>query len=419
MQAFWQTFGTKSPISDATSFIMTNYVHNSTQPSKHILPAAWIVVAVFFLSNAATPLYVRWQSTLQFSSTTLTLIFSVYIFALLATLLIAGQVSDYFGRRCVLVPGLIAALTACILFATATSVVEILLARFLSGVAVGTAVSAGMAAVVDVAAPDQKKEASLRASIAMVLGAGVGPLMAGIFIQSLAAPVVPIFAVEAVVLLTALATLFRLPLNAKKTRAPLRLRWPTVPVANRRQVAAGIATFGPGLSATSFVLALGPTLLSTLLDAGSPLLSGGMACAMFLTAVASQAIFRRCEVHTLFAASALSTLLSATLLAVAIFLSSVSALVLAALLAGAGQGLGQLGGLTLIGLNVPEESRAQSNALLNIGAYVPAAGLLLVSGVSIDELGLTHGAAVFAGVIAVAAALGGAWAVKDTRRVFQ
>lgn len=417
-EKFSHTIGAQgsTPWLPASPLFMTNYVNKPAQASSHVLPAAWIVTAIFFLSNAVTPLYVRWQSALQFSSTTLTLIFNAYILALLATLLVAGQLSDHFGRRFVLVPGIIAALIACVLFATATSVADILAARFLSGLAVGAAVSAGMAAVVDLAAPSQRKKAALSASIAMVLGAGLGPLMAGIFIQSFAAPVLPIFVVEAIVLLTALVIVIRLPMKARKPSARLQLRWPTVPVANRRQVAAGIATFGPGLTTTSFVLALGPTLLSTLLGAGSPLLSGGMACAMFLTAVAAQLVFGRCEVRTLFAGSALFTCLAATCLIASILLSSASALVIAALLAGAGQGLGQLGGLTLIGLNVPQEMRAQSNAILNMGAYIQAAGLLLISGAAIDAIGLTLGATVFAGVIAVFAAIGGMWAVRETGR---
>ncbi|MEK1854253.1 MAG: hypothetical protein AAAC48_20900 [Phyllobacterium sp.] len=44
----------------------------------------------------------------------------------------------------------------------------------------------------------------------------------------------------------------------------------------------------------------------------------------------------------------------------------------AAVFAGAGQGLGQLEGLTLIGTHVPTNRRAEANAVLNIGGgYVP------------------------------------------------
>ncbi|WP_211336359.1 hypothetical protein [Nocardia tenerifensis] len=66
--------------------------------------AAWPVMAVFVLSNAATPLYVVWQRELGFSSGTLTAIFASYIAGLLGALLVAGVVSDRVGRKPVLLP---------------------------------------------------------------------------------------------------------------------------------------------------------------------------------------------------------------------------------------------------------------------------------------------------------------------------
>lgn len=106
---------------------------------------------------------------------------------------------------------------------------------------------------------------------------------------------------EALVLLSALAVALRLPARRQSATGPLRLRLPHVPVANRRQVLCGIATFGPGIAATSFVLALGPSLLARLLDVRSPLLAGGMACAMFFTAVGVQFAVRQWPVARIFA----------------------------------------------------------------------------------------------------------------------
>ena len=98
-------------------------------PPTRMLAAAGIVTAVFVLSNAPTPLYIRWQSQLDFSSSTLTALFSVYIVGLLVTLAIAGQCADRFGCRAVLVPGIAAGMVACVLFASAESVHALLLAR--------------------------------------------------------------------------------------------------------------------------------------------------------------------------------------------------------------------------------------------------------------------------------------------------
>ncbi|MFC3396347.1 MFS transporter [Brenneria rubrifaciens] len=375
--------------------------------------AAWVVTAVFMLSNSPTPLYVHWQQQLGFSSGMLTVIFALYIAGLLGTLLVAGQLSDRYGRKLVLISGLLAALVACLLFASASSVMMLAIGRFLAGIAVGVIVSAGMAAVVDMGGDEHKRRAALLASVAMVLGAGLGPLLAGGLAQSLTQPVLPIFGINALVLLSALGIVWWLPLRRPILSGPARLRLPTVPQANRRQVACGIATFGPGITATSFVLALGPSLLSHLLDVRSPLLAGGMACAMFLTASGVQFAVRQWPIPRIFAASIAATVLSMVGLALAIHASLIPALVASALLAGAGQGLGQLGGLTLIGLHVPDSHRAQANAVLNIGGYIPAGLLPVATGYLMDAVGLATGATLFALVLTVTALVGGTWATRQ------
>ncbi|GAA2764202.1 hypothetical protein GCM10010103_32430 [Streptomyces paradoxus] len=63
----------------------------------------------------------------------------------------SGVVSDRLGRKPVLLPALALALAACAIFATATTVVALIVARLFTGIAVGAVVSAGMAAVTDVA----------------------------------------------------------------------------------------------------------------------------------------------------------------------------------------------------------------------------------------------------------------------------
>ncbi len=54
-------------------------------------------------SSAPTPLYRLYQQIWQFSPVTLTLIFATYAFTLLGSLLIIGSLSDYIGRRPVII----------------------------------------------------------------------------------------------------------------------------------------------------------------------------------------------------------------------------------------------------------------------------------------------------------------------------
>ncbi|MBT2212014.1 MFS transporter [Actinomadura sp. NEAU-AAG7] len=377
--------------------------------------AAWPVTAVFVLSNAATPLYVLWQRDLGFSRGTLTVIFASYIAGLLGSLLVSGVASDRLGRRRVLVPALGLALAACAIFAVAPGVPALIIARLFSGIAVGAVVSAGMAAVTDVAGPERTPLAALLASCAMVLGAGLGPLLAGVLSETVPGPTVTVFLVEAVLLATAVLTVLRMPLP--RPPAPGSGSWvrlPRVPAANRRHLILGIAVFAPGITATSFVLSLGPSLLSGLLDTTNRIVAGAMAFAMFLTSTAVQFAVRSLRRRTILLTGAGATLAAMGALVAAVHTGSVAVLVAAALLAGAGQGMGQLGGLSLLNSNVPAERLAEANAALNVGGYLPAGLLPVSTGYLSEAVGLTRGATTF-GTVLAALAVAGALVVLATR----
>lgn len=373
-----------------------------------MLRAAWVVTAVFILSNAATPLYGYWRAQLGFGAATQAAIFAVYIVGLLAALLIAGQVSDHFGRKPVLLPAIVGAMVAAVLFEMAHSVAVLMVARFLTGVAIGGIVSAGMANVVDSAGDGHKRQASLLASIAMVLGAGLGPFIAGLFAQYAASPVPLVFGMELVLLLAALACVIVLPARELPQTA-FRPRLPSVPAGTGGYVLRGVAFFGPGLTTTSFVLSLGPNLFAAALHINSPLIAGCTAFGMFMMAVGAQIACRRVAIQRTFALSGFATAASMLTLWASVTTASAAWLVVAALLAGMGQGLGQLGGFTLIALHIPANRRAEANGLMNMGAYIPAGLMPVGAGVAIDRLGLVPGVTILSGVIAALTALALLW----------
>lgn len=387
-------------------------------PTWWVWLAAWPVTAVFVLSNAATPLYVLWQRDIGFSKGTLTVVFAFYIVGLLGSLLVSGVVSDRLGRKPVLLPALALALAACAIFATATTVVALIVARLFTGIAVGAVVSAGMAAVTDVAGPERKRLAALPASCAMVFGAGLGPLLAGLLSETLPAPTVTVFAVEAVLLLTAVLAVLRMPVRRPAARGKgAWVRVPGVPHGSGIHLALGIAVFAPGITATSFVLSLGPTLLTELLGTTSRIVAGVMAFVMFLAATGVQFAVRKLPRRTILTAGAISTTLSMAALIAAVHASSVALFVASALLAGAGQGMGQLGGLSLLNSTVPAQRLAEANAALNVGGYIPAGLLPVSTGYLMDAVGLPTGATLFGTVLMGLAVVGGLVVLSGHRRV--
>ncbi|WP_051701622.1 MFS transporter [Mycetocola saprophilus] len=368
------------------------------------------MVAVFVLSNAPTPLYVLWQNAWGFSSGTLTVVFAAYMVGLIGVLSVGGRIADRFGRRVVLLPGIAAAILASVLFLYAPNIVWLLVARLFAGVAVGAAVSAGMAAVVDLAPATRKHSGSLIASTSMVFGSALGPLLSGGITRITTDYQRWVFTVVLVLTTAALILVFFLP--ARHTPAPRdgpanrRWSWPAPPANRRRELMWGVAAFAPGITATSFVLSLGPSTLAHIDGSSSPLLSGAVACVMFLTATGVQFALSRMSSRSHLALSSLCAIAAMVCLALSVTLVNSSALFLiAAILAGSAQGTGQLGGLTLIATRIPSARRAESNSVLNISGYIPAAILPVSTGYLVDGIGLPGAVLCFAVVLGVSAAI--------------
>lgn len=356
---------------------------------RRLMQSAWLVVAVFMLSNAPTPLYIHWKQQFGFSSATLTLIFACYILALVMTLLVAGQLADRLGRKALIVPGLIAALLACLCFISAQSIYALFAARFLTGIAVGITVTASMAAVVDAGGESRKRQAALVASIAMVGGAGLGPVMSGAIVRFIPHPVFTVFAVELLVQLSAMVIALRMPAVQKTVTAPRPLRLPSMAKQHLFHLLMGVMFFAPGLTATSLMLSLGPILLAHYSSAGSPVIAGVMACIMFSVGVGTQILCRQQPLSRVFYLSGAALIVAMLSIVMTLHGGGVETIFIAALAAGAAQGLGQLGGLTLLSLNIAADRRAEANALLNIGAYIPAGLLPVATGYLIDIAGMS------------------------------
>src|ERR671934_1143576 len=108
---------------------------------------AWLVLMAG--ANLATPLYAVYARDFGFSSLVLTSIFATYAFVLVPALIVFGRLSDRFGRRPVLVAGLVTACAGLALFAAAEAPAWLFGARALQGLAVGMISGAATAALVE------------------------------------------------------------------------------------------------------------------------------------------------------------------------------------------------------------------------------------------------------------------------------
>src|SRR6188472_3684131 len=77
---------------------------------------AFSFTAVAAFSTTPSPLYGLYERQLHLSSLTITLVYAVYALGVVGSLLLAGHVSDWYGRRAVLIPAVALAAVAAVVF---------------------------------------------------------------------------------------------------------------------------------------------------------------------------------------------------------------------------------------------------------------------------------------------------------------
>ena len=163
-------------------------------------------------SSAVTPLYRLYQQSMHLTPFWITIVFAAYVASLLAALLTVGGLSDYVGRRPVILAALLLNAAAMILFAEARDVGQLILARVVQGLCVGTGTTALGAAILDT----NRARGPLLNSVAAFLGLMAGSLGAAALITFASDPLHRVY--EVLLGLTALmiALLWIMPESAQR-----------------------------------------------------------------------------------------------------------------------------------------------------------------------------------------------------------
>jgi MFS family permease len=368
--------------------------------------AFWLVAGVFFLlffaAAAPSPLYGIYQAQWRFSATTLTVVFAAYALLLLLTLLVCGSVSDYAGRRPVILAGLVLAAGACGLFLAARGVGLLVAARALHGAAVGVATSAAGAALIDLQ-PEGSGRAPVVTPAASLLGLAAGGLGASALVQYGPARTQLVWwLLLGAILATAVAVL-AMPETAPARPGALAALRPRVAVP--RQSRATFAMALPCLIAvwmiSGFYLALGPLLAAQVLR--SPNLLWGGLVIFLLAGIGGGAtfVFRGVSGHAAMLAGCLTLLAGAVMTLAAIQTTSAAAFLAGTAVAGTGFGTGMLGTFRTISALAAPGQRAGLLAAYFIASYTAFSVPVVAAGIATTHFGLHRTALVYCAVIAV------------------
>ena len=259
-------------------------------------PAAFAAIAAVFVlftaaSSAPSPLYVVYQHEWNFSATTLTTVFAVYVVGMIAALLMLGALSDHIGRRPVLAAAIALEAVAMALFIVANDVSILLTARFVQGVATGTAMTTLGAALVDLNPPHAPHRAGVITGAAPTFGLGLGALGCGFLAQYGPHPTQLVYVLLLAGLVLSGLLVVVLPETAQRRPGVVRSLQPRLGVAPRLR--ADLIALVPILIASwalgGLYLSLGPSVAAGLLGLSSHLI-GGLVVAL-LCAPASITVF--------------------------------------------------------------------------------------------------------------------------------
>jgi MFS family permease len=358
---------------------------------------------VMAFTTVPTPLWSLYAQRDRFSSLTVTIAFAVYALAVALSLFVAGHVSDWYGRRRVLMPAFALEIVAGVAFVLWPSLPGLLVARVLSGLGIGAVTATAMAWISELGGADGRR-AQVVATAANLGGLGLGGLVAGALAQWVGDPLSVPFVVFDIALTLAWAGLLAAPETRDRPspRPHYRPQRVSVPAHSRGRFAAAALGAAIAFAALGLLTSLAPSFLAGTLHQPSHLLAGAVAFIAFATAALAQTMTGSRTTHSLLAAAVPALLTGLGLLTIAVWLPtpSLGMFVAGDFVVGIGCGLMFKGAIaTVVEISAPEY-RAETLAGIYLSAYLGLAGPVIGLGVLTQVASARVSLLVFAALLA-------------------
>lgn len=367
--------------------------------------------ATLTAASAPSPLYPVYQRLFGFSSFTLTLIFAVYVFALLAALLTVGSLSDRVGRRPVACAALVLLAVGMVLFTTAEGTAGLIAARVVQGFAVGMATGTTTAMITDTA--PGRRSGSILSSAAPPLGITIGAVLSGALVEFAPQPRRLVFWVLSIAFVVLAALIWFVPDHARSESAThgstLRSLVPSagLPRQTRPVFFSLLPLIGATWALAGLYLSLGSSLLGTVLGVRSFFVVGLVLGVFFISGIAGTVVSTVLPEH-LRTRFGYSTLAGGVLMTIAALLvTALPVYVVGSVVAGLGFGAALQYAVNALGTSAPAAHRGEVFATMYIASYLAFSVPALAAGIAVERFGLrptsvVYGTAEVALVVAAA-----------------
>jgi MFS family permease len=376
-------------------------------PGFWVIATAFLVVMAF--STLPTPIYALYQARDGFPTYAITVIFAAYAVGVMASLYLAGHVSDWLGRRRIVLASLFAEILAAVVFLTWRAVPGLVLARLLSGVGVGAltaTATAHLAELRGVARPDESgSRANLVSTVVNMGGLALGPLVAGLLVQQVRSPLTVPYLVFLVLLAASGLAVALVPetVERREERPAYRPQRVSLPAGARATFwAAGAGAFG-GFAILGLFTSLAPTFVAGTMHQHSHLVAGAVPFAVFAAGALSQVSLSGLAPRRQLQIGLVLMLAGLAGVAVSGQIPSLLLFVVGGVAAGAGVGLVFRSAIgTVAGLAAPQ-ARGEVLAAIFLVAYTGLAIPVLLVGVAIAFLSAPTVLLIFSSAVFVVA----------------
>jgi predicted MFS family arabinose efflux permease len=352
--------------------------------------ASAILVLFAAAASAPTPLYVVYQQEWGFSSSTLTVIFAVYVVGLIGSLLVFGALSDHVGRRPVLAAAIALEAVAFVLFLIAGDVTVLLAARFAQGVATGAAFATLGATLVDLNPPQAPGRAGLVNGVAPVSGIALGALGSGALVQFAPAPTQLVFGVLVAGTVAAIVAVARMPETSARRPGAMASLIPQlgIPARLRPDIFALVPIVVASWALGGLYLSLGPSVTASLFGLSNHLIGGLVVTLLFGAGALTAFVLRTWPADRVLSISAISLAAGTVLTLAGVEVHTIALAVGGTAVAGVGFGASALATFGSVARLAGPGERSQLLAAVLVIAYLAFSLPAVAAGFATNSVGL-------------------------------
>lgn len=387
----------------------------TTLTAKSARRGFWLLATAFGITMAfttlPTPLWPLYQQINRMSTSSVTIAFSAYAVGVLISLFLGGHISDWVGRRPIMLAAVLSEVVAAVIFVSSTALPALLVARLISGLGIGLITATATAFLVDLYGgfgPDHRSLLADHVATAANLGGlGIGPIIAGVTAGLLPHPVRTVYVIFIALLVGAVIMILIVPETVTRHSRRYRPQHISVPRrARSRYLLLGLTGF-VAFALFGLFSSLGPKILGTSLGLHATAITGTVSGVVFLVAVASQLIFGRVAPDRQVGWGLGALAAAFALLLISGLTGSIIAFLTGAVLGGVGAGLAFKGSIASARDLAEPAVRAEAIAGMFLAAYlglvVPVVGLGIATHLVSLDTGLAGLSAALLIVIAATA----------------